>query len=247
MGISLAPDIFQQVMVDLLGDLEFVHVHIDDVLITSNGTMEDHMSKLQQVLKRLENIGFTANLTKCHFFQTSLDYLGCTITGEGIRAQPKKVQAIHNIQPPKTRKQLKRFIGMVNHCRDSWQQRSHILAPLNALASPKKPWKWTKECQMAFEEMKRVVSHETLLTFPDFNEEFHVHTDASDYQLGAVVMQKGRPLAFHSRTLNSAQKSHTTGEQELLSIVETLKEFRTLLFGQKTMVHTDHKTFFMAI
>ena len=89
--------------------------------------------------------------------------------------------------------------------------------------------------------MKRVVSHETLLTFPDFNEEFHVYTDASDYQLGAVIMQKGKPLAFYSRTLNSAQKSYTTGEQELLSIVETLKEFRTLLFGQKIVVHTDHK------
>ena len=130
---------------------------------------------------------------------------------------------------------------MVNYYRYLWQQRSHILAPLNALASPKKPWKWTKECQTAFEELKRVVSHETLLTFPDFNEEFHVYTDASDYQLGAVIMQKGKPLAFYSRTLNSAQKSYTTGEQELLSIVETLKEFRTLLFGQRIVVHTDHK------
>ena len=114
--------------------------------------------------------------------------------------------------------------------------------PLNALASPKKPWKLTnKECQGVFEEMKRVVSHETLLTFPDFNEEFHVYTDVSDYQLGAVIMQKGKTLAFYSRTLNSAQKSYTTGEQELLSIVEMLKEFRTLLFRQKIVIHIDHK------
>ena len=106
-----------------------MHFYIDDVLITSNGTMEDHLAKLKQVLKRLEDIGFTANLNKCHLFQTSLDYLGYTITRKGIRAQPKKVQAIHNIQTPKTRKQLKRFIGMVNYYRDLWQQRSHILAP----------------------------------------------------------------------------------------------------------------------
>ena len=112
---------------------------------------------------------------------------------------------------------------MVNYYRDLWQQRSHILAPLNALSSPKKQWKLTDKCQVAFEEMKRAVSHETLLTFPDFNEEFHVHTDASDYQLGAVIMQKGKLLAFYSRTLNAAKKSYTTGEQELLSIVETLK------------------------
>ena len=136
---------------------------------------------------------------------------------------------------------------MVNHCRDLWQKRSHILKPLNALSSPNKPWKWTEACEEAFQEMKRVVSHETLLTFPDFNEVFHVYIDASDYQLGAVIMQKGKPLAFYSGTLNSAQKSYTTGEQELLSIVETLKEFRTLLFGQKIVVHTDHKTFSVPI
>ena len=72
------PDIFQQVMTDLLEDLEFVQVCMDDVLITSDGSMEDHMEKLGQVLKRLENIGFRANLTKCHLFQQSLDYLGFT-------------------------------------------------------------------------------------------------------------------------------------------------------------------------
>ena len=246
MGISSAPDIFQQVMSDLLGDLEFVQVHIDDVLITSDGSMEDHLDKLSQVLKRLEDVGFRANLTKCHLFQANLDYLGYRITRKGVTAQPKKVQAIHNIQPPKTRKQLKRFIGMVNYHRDLWRKRSHILKPLNALASPTKPFKWTAECQTAFEEMKRVVSHETLLTFPDFNEEFHVYADASDYQLGAAIMQKGRPLAFYSRTLTAPQKAYTTGEQELLSIVEALKEFRNLLFGQRIVVHADHKNILYA-
>ena len=68
MGISLASNIFQQGMMDLLGNLEFVHVYINNVLITSNGTIEDHLSKLKQVLKRLEDIGLTANLTKCHLF-----------------------------------------------------------------------------------------------------------------------------------------------------------------------------------
>jgi hypothetical protein len=84
------------------------------------------------------------------------------------------------------------------------------------------------------------VSKETLLAFPDFEKEFHVYTDASNKQLGAVVMQEGKPLAFYSRKLNSAQTRYTTGEQELLSIVETLKEFRDILLGQKVVVHTDH-------
>ena len=89
--------------------------------------------------------------------------------------------------------------------------------------------------------MKRVMSQEALLTFPDFTKTFHIYTDASDYQLGGVIMQEGKPLAFYTRKLNDAQKRYTTGEQELLGIVETLKEFRHILLGQHIVVHTDHK------
>jgi hypothetical protein len=84
------------------------------------------------------------------------------------------------------------------------------------------------------------VSQETLLAFPDFEKEFHVYTDASNKQLGSVIMQEGKPLAFFSIKLNSAQTRYTTGEKELLSIVETLKEFRDILLGQQFIVHTDH-------
>ena len=88
--------------------------------------------------------------------------------------------------------------------------------------------------------IKKIISRETLLAFPDFNEEFHIYTDASAYQLGAVIMQKDRPLAFYSRKMNAAQRRYTTGEKELLSVVETLKEFRNILLGQRIIVHTDH-------
>jgi len=95
--------------------------------------------------------------------------------------------------------------------------------------------------QQAFEEVKEVISREALLAFPQFDKPFHIYTDASDYQLGAVITQEGKPLAFYSRKMNKAQQNYTTGEQELLSIVETLKEFRNILLGQKVIIHTDHK------
>ena len=85
------------------------------------------------------------------------------------------------------------------------------------------------------------MSKETLLAFPDFSKEFHIYTDASDYQMGAVIMQEDRPIAFYSRKMNEAQRGYTTGEQEIGSIVETLKEFKSILLGQKIIVHTDHK------
>jgi len=113
----------------------------------------------------------------------------------------------------------------VNYYRDMWRSRSHILAPLTKLTSDKVKWKWTEEEQKAFEDMKKAISKEVLLSFPDFNEMFEVYTDASKVQLGAVIMQKGRPLAFYSRKLTDAQTRYTTTERELLSVVETLKEF----------------------
>jgi transposase InsO family protein len=122
-----------------------------------------------------------------------------------------------------------------------WPQRSHLLAPLSSLTSVKVKWKWTKEHQDAFEQMKALIAKETLLTFPDFSKEFEIHTDASKLQLGACVSQNGKPVAFYSRKLQPAQTRYTTTERELLSIVETLKEYRNILLGQKIKVHTDHE------
>jgi hypothetical protein len=109
------------------------------------------------------------------------------------------------------------------------------------MTSKQVKWNWTKEHQSSFDTMKRILSREVLLSYPDFNETFHIHTDASHTQLGAVISQNGKPIAFYSRKLNPAQPRYTTTERELLSIVEMIKEFRIILLGQKLVVHTDHK------
>ena len=241
MGIKTSPDIFQKIMNDLLGDMPNVSVYLDDILITSDGSFPDHLTKVEAVLTRLQNANFRANLRKCFFGENKIEYLGYIISGDGIEPQPKKVEAICRLSPPKTKRQLRHFLGMVNYYRDLWRRRSHILSPLTGLVSPTTQFKWGKEQQDAFEEVKRTITEETLLAFPDFNKEFHIYTDASNKQLGAVIMQENKPLAFYSRKMNSAQTRYTTGEQELLSIVETLKEFKDILFGHKIVVHTDHQ------
>ena len=214
MGICNAPDIFQSIMMRLLGDLDYVQVYMDDILITSSKSFSDHISKLSEVLRRLEKAGFRANVRKCTFASDRVEYLGYDISRKGIHPQPKKVEAILKMQPPKTKRQLRRFLGMVNYYRDMWRRRSHILAPLTSLSAKTAKWKWTEECNESFETIKRSIARETLLNFPDFTKEFHIYTDASDYQLGAVIMQDVKPLAFYSRKLNKHQKRYTTGEQE---------------------------------
>jgi hypothetical protein len=145
------------------------------------------------------------------------------------------------MEEPKTRRQLRAFIGLVNYYRDMWRRRSHVLAPLTELCSETKKWTWGDTQRNAFIEAKKILSKEAILAFPNFSKEFEIYTDASKYQLGGVITQDGRPLAFYSRKLNDAQTRYTTTERELLSIVETLKEFRNILLGQKITVYTDHK------
>jgi hypothetical protein len=186
-------------------------------------------------------VGLKVNARKSSFCQDSLEYLGYLVTREGIQPIPKKVEAILNLAKPTNRKEVRRFIGMVNYYRDMWPKRSEILAPLSRLTSKNVKFEWTKECQKAFDDMKWYMAQETLLVYPDFTKEFQIHTDASHTQLGAVISQDGRPIAFYSRKLTDAQTRYTTTERELLAIVETLKEFRNILLGQKIIVFTDHQ------
>ena len=241
MGLCNSPDIFQERMSELFADLEYVRAYIDDLLCLTTSTWEDHLNKLDQILERLKDAGLKVNAKKSFFGKDSLEYLGYWVTREGIRPLEAKVSAIKDIAVPKNKKELRRFIGLVNYYRDMWIRRSDVLAPLSALTSKDSKWRWEKVEQNAFDTMKRIVGQETLLAYPNFNEPFDIHTDASHTQLGAVISQKGRPIAFYSRKLNAAQTRYTTTERELLAIVETLKEFRTILLGQQLRVYTDHK------
>ena len=241
MGVKCSPDVFQERMSDLFQGMEYVRAYLDDLLILSKGDWNDHIEKLDRTLSKLAEAGLKVNCEKSFFGRTETEYLGFWITRHGMRPQTKKVEAIHNIQPPTTRRQLRRFIGMINYYRDMWPRRSDLMAPLTRLCSKAVPFKWTAIEQKAFVNLKRIISKETLLAYPDFNKPFEIHTDASDLQLGAVISQGGRPIAFYSRKLSDAQTRYTTGERELLSIVETLKEFRNILLGQRITVYTDHK------
>ena len=120
MGLCNSPDIFQEKMGNLYQDLEYVRAYIDDLLVVTNGTLEDHLEKLTEVLKRLRQAGLKVNAKKSFFAREELEYLGYWITRDGIQPTASKVKAISAIEPPSNKKQLRRFIGMVNYYRDMW-------------------------------------------------------------------------------------------------------------------------------
>jgi hypothetical protein len=131
---------------------------------------------------------------------------------------------------------------MVNFYRDLWPKRSETLAPFNKIASKtgKLNWKWGEEQQKAFKKAKDMLSKEGRLSYPDFPKPFDLYTDANDLQLGATLVQEGKPLGFYTRKLNSAQMNYTVGEKELLGIVEGLKAFDGVVRGMNVIVHTNH-------
>ena len=106
MGLCNSPDIFQEKMSELMIGLEYARAYIDDLLVISTGSFDQHLADLDKVLNRLNEAGLKVNRTKSFFARTELEYLGYWITQNGVKPLSKEVEAITNLAPPKTRKQL---------------------------------------------------------------------------------------------------------------------------------------------
>ena len=144
MGIDGAPDMFEEKMSDLMAPLEFVRTYLDDVLAITSSTFSDHLEKLEQALKKLDEAGLRVNVSKSHFCTSELEYLGYVLTRDGIKPQNQKVSAILALQPPTSVKTLRHFLGLVQYYRDLWGKRSDVLAPLTGLVGESGKTKVTK-------------------------------------------------------------------------------------------------------
>ena len=165
MGLCNSPDIFQEKMSELFDGLDFVRTYIDDLLILSKGSYQDHLEKLEKVLARLTRAGLKVNGRKSFFARDELEYLGYWISRSGIQPLPSKVEAIMKIAKPKNRRELRSFIGIINYYCDMWIRQSHVLAPLIALATEKVPWKWEEKHSKAFTTAKKIICRETMITY----------------------------------------------------------------------------------
>jgi hypothetical protein len=221
MGCAGSADIFQAEMMNLMEPLEYVRAYIDDLLVITRGTLEDHLEKLREVLRRLREAGLKVNASKSFFCTHEIEYFGYILTREGIKPRPKKVQAILAFNLPSNVKELRHFLGMVQYYRDIWAKHSEMLAPLSDLVGEcgemkttrknkvkKKPWHWDSIHQIVFDNVKSTIAKEVVLAYPDFTKPFEIYTNASTKQLGAVIMQEIGLL--HSSVGNSLARNPNT-------------------------------------
>ena len=243
MGMCASVDIFQAKVDKILGDIEGVKMQIYDILVLSKDKFENNIDQIRIIFGRLRDAGLKVNAPKCSFGLKDIPYLGYLITREGIKPDPKKVKGIMDIGRPATNTESRALICMVQYYRDMWPKISHVLAPLTEAASGPKGRKILRNdgLEISFKELKRRVSAETLLSYPDWKLLFIVHTDAYDKKLGAVISQNKKPIAFFSRRLSKPQRNYTKIEKELLAIVECLKQFQGIIFGYEINVFSDQK------
>ena len=218
-----------------------VECFIDHIGIFTNDSLNHHLIITHQVLLRLEDSGLTINPLKCAWAVKSTDYLGFLLTTYGIKPLLKKIEAICRIARPTIPTHVRSFVGLINYYKDMWPRRAHILAPLTELCGSKHKFKWTDIHENAFNRAKQLIAEDVLLRFPDHTLPFSIYTDASTYQIGATIKQNELPIAYFSKKLTPTQRGYSTIEQEMLAIVEVLKEYCNFLLGSNKIIYTDHK------
>ena len=172
-------------------------------------------------------------MSKCVFGCNEVEYLGHLISGEGVRTDPKKIEAMQNWPTPISIKALRGFLGLIGYYRKFIRNYGVIAAPLTALLK-KDSFHW-----FAFKALKQAVSNPQVLALPNFSVPFVIECDASGYGLGAILMQESRPLAYHSEALKGRCLHLSTYEKELLALVKVVKKWRPYLVGNPFFIRTD--------
>ncbi|UYV71992.1 hypothetical protein LAZ67_9001493, partial [Cordylochernes scorpioides] len=248
-GLRNATATFQRFMHEVLRNLDFAFVYLDDILVASE-TEEEHYSHLETLFSRLNSYGLRINLSKSKFLVQEIDFLGYLITSRGVKPLPTKVKAILEYKKPKTVHELRIFLGMLNFYRTFLNNAAETQAILHeylrgAKKKDRSEIKWTEEAEVQFEKCKQALANTALLAYPDTELPISLCTDASDRAVGSVLQQldnnNWKPIAFFSKKLNPAQCNYSTYDRELLAIYLSIKFFKQLLEAREFTILTDHK------
>ncbi|KFD69273.1 hypothetical protein M514_18422 [Trichuris suis] len=244
-GLTNAPATFARLIDCVLSQQKWAYcmAYLDDVIVFSQ-SFQQHLERLDSVLKAVKRSGLRLNPPKCVLATHEVECLGHLVDSQGIRTDPSRVKAMADYPPPQNVKELRRFLGLCGYYRRFVRQFAMVARPLTTLLRKSVPWQWGRDEEEAFLGLKRRLTESPILRHFDDELPTEIHTDASQHGLGAVLVQRGplgeQVVAYISRTLSKTEVRYHSNELECLAVVWALHRFRHYVHGRKFSVVTDN-------
>ena len=245
-GLCNAPATFQRLMDMILAGLQWNRclVYLDDVIIIGR-TFLDHLTNLSMVFERIRQAGLKLQPSKCKLCRKEVTFLGHIVSQDGIATDHSKTEQVSKWPVPSSCTEVQRFLGLANYYRRFVQDFAAMAKPLHRLTERNAQFRWTTECQRAFDKLKSCLVSAPILAFPDFTRPFILDTDASDMGIGAVLSQihddgSEHVVSYASRVLSKPERNYCVTRRELLAVVTFVQHFRPYLLGREFTLRTDH-------
>jgi hypothetical protein len=226
---------------------DFSCVYLDDILIYS-ATFDQHLHHLKLVFDIFDTNKLVLSPSKCEIAVTRVEFLGYIVSEHTLTPNTDAIQAILDLQEPRTLKETNKFLGGLAYYRKFVPQFAHTAAPIHKITNLTKDkrhlFKWTDEQSKAFFDLKRMLTTELYLRFPVDGYPLHLSTDASGIATGGVLFQEingeRRNIFYHSKVLSAVERKYSVPEQEALAIFQCLERMRTYILGRTVYIHIDH-------
>jgi ribonuclease HI len=242
-GLMNAGATFQRAMdIAFVGERDkFVVIYLDDLTVFSK-TDEEHLIHLKQTFEKCRRYGLSLNPKKSHFAMQEGKLLGHIVSKDGIRIDPKRIEAIQTISIPRNVKEIQSFLGTINFLRRFIPNFAEIVKLITGMLKKDSRVNWTTEAKASFEHIKKVISEAPVLTSPDYLKDFLIFSFASEHTIAAVLLQKDdegfeRPIAFFSKSLRDAELKYDIIEKQAYAMVKALKAFRTYVLHSKIIAY----------
>lgn len=221
--------------------------YVDDIVLSSNGSLADHFELVSEVIRRLTKANLVLNPEKVVFGQKSIQLLGWSVISGKLMPDGRKLTNIAQWPAIKTGRQLASFLGLMSYFRASIPCYSRLTQDLDTLKQYKDLAPvWKESHDKAVANLKDALTKALMLSPPDFSARFHLATDASLTAIGSILYQvidgEIRYVGLVSRKLSVSERNYSTTKRELLGICYSLVKFHRFLYMREFTLHTDHKS-----
>lgn len=245
-GLCNAPATFQKIVLHIFDKISVrnFQAFLDDWPIYSE--QDTHLVALRECMERCQRARLAFNPKKWRFMVPQGKLLGHIVCKVGLKTDPDKIRVIVEMESPIDVIGLKSFLGHIGYYKRFIKNFADISYPLDKLTRKSDPYTWGTSEGEAFEELKNRLVVAPILAYPNWDREFHVHVDASNFAIGATLAQVGghgldHPIYFASRLLSKAEKNFSTTEREALGMVYAVQKFRHYLLVTPFTSYVDHQ------